>query len=245
MILTLLLALTLTASAQSPMPYSGDAPTASSAPAAAVAASTDTTVAASTETAVAVSTGAAKAAVKPVAKPRLHAVIHPEAKNWEPLSLRAGGDPEKTETKVVLRLAKSRGIYKGSPSKATAAARLHRAGQDHWLTIAVFPKELEKRRRHFEIRLRLAEGFVEEAKAVLVTVVDQLPDVGAGHDLAELREEGVEFEEDSPASGSILISALDPRPSRSAVNSGTLKLAAFEARDVGLTDVSWSTTGLR
>jgi hypothetical protein len=54
----------------------------------------------------------------------------------------------------------------------------------------------------------------------------------------------VEFEEDSPASGAILISALDPRPSKGAVNSGSLKRGAFGDELVGLADASWSVKGL-
>lgn len=230
------------AAAQSPMPYSGDQPAASTAPA--VAASTET-VAASTETAVAASTGGVHVAGE--ARPKLarpiHAVIHAEAKDWEPVSLKAGGDPFALETKVVLGMAKVKGKYKGQASKAKAVARLRRRKDDRWLVISVWPKALEKRRRHFEVRLRLVEGFVENAEAAVVTVVDSQY-TGAGMDSFELRERGVEFEEDSPASAQILVAALDPRPSKAALNAGTLKQAAFAGRDVGLADVTWSVKGL-
>ena len=227
-----LLALALSAAAQSPAPISGDEPPPGS------------QVAASTEAAVAVSTEEVKAAPKPSPKPRLHAVIQPEAKDWEPLSLRAGGNPDRARTEVVLRLAKAKGQYKGKASKAKAFARLRKAGPARWLVVSVFPKEFEKRRRHFEVGLRLVEGFVEGVKASLVTVVDRRPDVGAGLDSDELRARGVEFEEDSPESGEVVVSSLDPRPSKSALNSGVLKLAAFEDKDVRLADISWSAAGL-
>jgi hypothetical protein len=103
---------------------------------------------------------------------------------------------------------------------------------------------IAKRRIHFEVRLKIVEGLVEEAKAAVVTIVDPRPNEGDGLDSYELRARGVEFEEDSPSAGTLLISAVDPRPSKSAVNSGTLKLGAFGNKAVGLSDVSWSVKGL-
>jgi hypothetical protein len=243
----LLLALALPAAAQSPMPYSGEAPAASTAPAVSTAA--PAAVAASTDTLANVvsSTGGVKigGGVKAKLSRPMHAVIHADAKDWEPLSVRAGGDPFQAETRLTLRQEKVRGKYRGSPEKATASARLYKDGRDRWLVLRVFPKSLVGRRRlHFEIRLKIIEGFVEDAKAAVVTIVDPRPRAGAGLDSYELRAEGVEFEEDSPSSGAILISALDPRPSKSAVNSGTLKLASFGGKAVGLADASWSVKGL-
>lgn len=243
--LTGVLALLLAAgaAAQSPMPYSTpDAPETSTAPAVSTAAA----VAASTEAAVAVSTGGVKVAgeAKPKLKRPIHAILHAEAKDWEPLSLRAGGDPETARTGVVLRLSKVRGKYKGTPSKAKAFARLHGPKDGRWLVVSVFPKALEKRRAHFEVRLRIVEGYVEDARASLVSVVDRQY-TGAGMDSDELRARGVAFEEDSPASGRLLVSALDPRPSRRALNAGTLTQAAFASQEARLCDVSWSVTGLK
>jgi hypothetical protein len=233
----LLAAFALAAAAQSPAPYSGDAPAVSTAPAASTA----------TVVEVATSTGGAKIATgaKPKLSRPIHAVIHADAKDWEPLAVKAGGDPLQAETKAILRQEKVKGKYKGAPSKAKASARLHPAGKnDRWLVVCVFPKALERKRRHFEVRLKIVEGFVEEAKAAIVSVVDRRPGVGAGLDSFELRAQGVEFEEDSPASGTVVVSALDSRPSKSAFNAGTLKLAAFDAQDVGLADASWSVKGL-
>ena len=243
MISALLLTLALPSAAQSPMPFSGAAPAASTAPVVSTAA-----VAASTSAlaGVVVSTAAARIQSGPKATPArpMHAVIQPDARGWEPLSVRAGGDPLRAETKATLRQKKVKGGYKGTPSKARASARLHKAGDDRWLVVCVFPKALERGRLHIEVRLKIVEGFVEEAKAAIVTIVDRRPQAGAGLDSYDLRARGVEFEEDSPASGALLISALDPRPSKSAVNSGTLKLAAFGDAAVGLADASWSVKGI-
>ena len=241
----LLLALARSSAAQSPMPYSGETSAASAAPAVATA----TVVAASTDTLanVVTSTGGVKIAggVKAKLSRPIHAVIHADAKDWEPLAVKAGGDPFQAETRTILRQEKVRGKYKGALMKAAASARLYKAGDDRWLVVRVFPKGLvEKRRLHFEVRLKIVEGFVEEAKAAAVTVVDPRTEAGDGLDAFELRARGVDFEEDSPASGTLLISALDPRPSKAAVNSGALKLASFANKAAGLADVSWSVKGL-
>jgi hypothetical protein len=239
----LLAAFALSASAQSPMPYSGETPAVSTAPAistaAAVAVSTESAIVSSTA-GVHVGGGAPKAKLE---RP-IHAEIAADAKDWEPVSLKAGGDPYQAETAATLRQEKVRGKFRGAASKASAAARVHKEGKDRWLVVCVFPKALAKRRMHVEVRLKLVEGFVEEAKAALVTIVDRRPDAGAGLDSYDLRARGVEFEEDSPESGAITVSALDARPSKSALNSGALKRAAFGDKSVGLADVSWSVKGL-
>ncbi len=113
------------------------------------------------------------------------------------------------------------------------------------MILSIFPRALEKKRKHFEVRLRLVEGYVEEAKAVLVTVVDRRPRVGAGLDAQELTRAGVEFEEEFPDEGEIRVAALDPRPSSKAFNAGLLRGASFADRDAGLADVSWSVRGLK
>jgi len=240
----LLLALAAGASAQSPLPTApSDAAPQNPAPAPAV--STAAAVAPSTASAVAVSTGGVKIAgeTKPKLARPIHATIHPDAKDWEPVSLKPGGDPVAVRTEAVLRQAKVKGRLKGAASKAKAFARLRRAKHDRWLVISVFPKALERRRLHVEVRLRLVEGFVEDAKVSAVSVVDRRY-TGAGMDSDELRARGVEFAEESPERAQVLIAALDPRPSKTALNAGALKLAAFADADVGLADVSWSVTGL-
>lgn len=246
--LTALLMITaaLNAAAQSPMPYNSapatPAPAVSSAPAVSTAAAVEVST---VSAAVAVSTGGVHVAgdVKPKLTRPIRATIHKDAKDWEPVSVRAGGDPVLAETKAILRQAKVKGKYKGTASKAKSTARLVKGKDEAWLVLAVFPKELEARRRHFEVRLRLVEGFVENVKASIVTIVDRRSG-GALLNADELRARGVEFEEDSPSSAQVLISALDPRPSKTAFNGGTLKLAAFADESVGLADASWAVTGL-
>jgi len=174
----------------------------------------------------------------------LHAAIPPDAREWTPVSVRAGGDPSRAETSALLRQEKIKGKYHGTPSQAKASARLRKIGKDIWLVVCIFPKELERRRLHFEVRLRIVAGFVENARVSAVSVVDRRARAGDGLDSYDLRARGVDFEEDSPASGALVVSALDPRPSKSAVNSGVLKLAAFGGKAVGLADASWFVKGL-
>ncbi len=247
-----LLALTPRAAAQSPAPYmepsasTQAATSASTAAATATARSTDTAVAVSSVTTPAVGHGAGVAgAEKPLAVERpIHAVIHRDSARWDPVSLRVGGDPAAAATRALLRIRGSRARRRGTPSPARAIARARKSGDDRWLVLSVFPRALAKRRKHFEVRLKLVEGYVEEAKAALVTVVDRRPGAGAGMDADELTRAAVEFEEEFPSSGEILISALDPRPSSKAFNAGLLRGASFADRDAGLADAEWSVRGL-
>ncbi|MBI3289301.1 MAG: hypothetical protein HYZ74_07265, partial [Elusimicrobia bacterium] len=45
-------------------------------------------------------------AVTPKLKRPIHAVIHKKSADWEPVSLRAGGDPGQAATTVLLKLVK-------------------------------------------------------------------------------------------------------------------------------------------
>lgn len=237
--------------AQSPAPYMGDEPTATSS-ATAPTASTDTAVApASTDTAVApastdtvVGHGAHIAGGMATPARPIRAVIHKSAARWTPVSLRAAGDPAAARTSVLLHIHGAGRRRRGTASRARASARLHRMKDDRRLIVSIFPRALEKKRKHFEVRLRLVEGYVEEAKAVLVTVVDRRPRVGIGLDSQELTRAAVEFEEEFPDAGEIRVAALDPRPSSKAFNAGLLRGASFADRDAGLADVSWSVRGL-
>jgi hypothetical protein len=203
-------------------------------------------VSASTEAAVAVSSGGVRVSdgTKPRPKAVLHATVHPDARDWEPFSLRVGGDPGQAANGAFLRQVKSKGRLTGVASKARSAARLVRAKEDRWLVVSVFPKALEKRRLHVEVRLRVVEGYVEDVKVFAVCVVDPRPAAGAGLDSFALRAEGVEFSEESPASAEVLLSALDPRPGKGAFNAGRLKAAAFADRELGFAELSWSVRGL-
>ena len=239
-----LLLLAAAAFAQSPPPLKDTEPPKAST-AAAVSAST-ATVAASTSAAVAVSTAGVHAAPaeKPRPKAELRLVVHPEAKKWEPVSLRATVDSPVPENGVVLRQGKSKGQLRGSTSKAKASARVIKSRSDRWLVISIFPKTLEKKRAHFEIRFRAVEGFVEDVKVRVVTIMDSRPDVGAGLDSDGLRAEGVEFQDESPASAQVVVSALDARPGKAAFNAGALKSAEFSDRDLGTVSAIWSVRGL-
>ena len=90
----------------------------------------------------------------------------------------------------------------------------------------------------------MVEGFVEDVKVQAVSVADPRPGVGVGLDSYALRAEGIEFQEESPGSGQITVSALDARPGKKTFNAGRLKLAEFAAKELGFADVSWSARGL-
>ncbi len=176
----------------------------------------------------------------------LHAVIHKDAGDWEPLSLRAGGVPGSADNSVSLKVLKVKGRLKGDHAKAKAAARLHKGAKDsRWLVISLYPKALERKRTHLEIRFRIFEGFIEEAQAAAVTVTDRRPEPSRRRDSFDLREEGVEYQEEQPGSGQLVIAALDPRPGASSVNSGRLEKAEFADKDLGFVNLSWSVNGVR
>lgn len=241
----LFLLLASLSSAQSPMPTAPADAAAQNPPP--PAASTNTVVASTTSAEVVASTGGfhvAGDAPKPKLTRPIHATIHAEAKDWEPLSLKAGGDPVAAETKVVLKLEKVKGKYKGVTTKSKATVAVHRGKEEAWLVVCIWPKSLERRRMHLELRFRLVEGFVEDVKANAVSVVDRRYS-GMGMDSDDLRRRGVEFEEESAEKGQVLISALDPRPSKTAANSGAIKLASFGDKDIGLVDASWAVVGLK
>jgi len=230
--------LSAAALAQSPAPYME--------PAASTAPPTAAPPSASTETvaAVEVSSGAhvAGAPAEAVLERPIRAIIHKSAREWEPVTLRAGGDPGQAATRVVLNIRGRR--KRGTPSTSKARARVYASGDARWLIVSVYPRALERRRKHFEIRLKLVEGYVEAVKAALVTVVDRRPGAGAGRDSRELSRAAVAYEEEFPSSGDVRVAALDPRASSSAFNAGTLRGASFADRDAGLADVSWSVRGL-
>ena len=102
----------------------------------------------------------------------------------------------------------------------------------------MYPKSLEKRRKHFEVRLRVAEGNVEQVEAALITLTDRR--AYKELDKPALRRLGVSFEEENPGSGTVSFSALDPKTGKSSWNAGRLSGAAFADADAGYADVSWS-----
>lgn len=177
----------------------------------------------------------------------LHAVIHKDAVDWEPLALREGGVPGSAENSVSLKVVKIKGRMKGERSKARAFAALRKGAKDsRWLVISVHPGSLERRRTHFELRFRVFEGYVEEVQAAAVTVTDRrrLPAAPRPRDSYDLREQGVEYQEELPGSGELVVAELDPRAGAGAVNSGRLEKAEFADKDLGFVNLSWSVRGL-
>lgn len=243
-----LLLLAASAAAQSPM-YGADAAPATST--AAVAASTAT---------VPVSSAAAPAedgstgrgfkvgGEEPKAKLSrpLHAVIHKEAADWEPLALRARGVPGAATNSVALKVHRVKGRMKGDNSSARSAARLHKGPKDStWLVISLYPKSLEAKRTHFELRFRIVEGFVEQVEAAAVKVTDRRRQKSSRLlDSFDLREQAIEYESEKPGSGEISVAELDPRPGSSARNSGRLEKAEFAHKDLGFVNLSWSVRGV-
>ncbi len=233
--------LALPAAAQSPM-YGADAPP---------AASTET-VTASTATASIddVAGHGVKVAgdepKKKIVRP-MHAVIHKDAVDWEPIGLRVGGVPGAGENAVAVKVVKIKGRMKGENSKARSAARVHKGKKDsRWLVISVYPKALEQKRTHFEARFRIFEGFVEEAEAAAIIITDRRRQkTGRLLDSYDLRAQGIEYQEEKPGSGSFVVAELDPRPKSGSANSGRLEKAEFADPDLGFVNLSWSSIGVR
>lgn len=177
----------------------------------------------------------------------MHAVIHKDAVDWEPLALREGGVPGSADNTVSVKVVKIKGRMKGENSKARSAARLHKGKRDsRWLAISLYPKALEVKRTHLELRFRIFEGYVEEVEAAAVTVTDRRrPPSAKLLDSYDLREEGIEYREERPGSGLFVVAELDPRPGASSVNSGRLEKAEFADRDLGFVNLSWAVKGVR
>lgn len=184
---------------------------------------------------------------KPKLARPMHAVIHKDATDWEPLGIRAGGVPGSAENAVALKVVKIKGRMKGETSKARSKARLHKGKKDsRWLVISVYPKSLERKRTHFELRLRVFEGFVEEVEAAAVTVTDRRRQKSDRLlDSWDLREQAIEYQSEKPGSGQLVVAELDPRPGPSARNSGRLEKAEFADKDLGFVNLSWSVRGLK
>lgn len=177
---------------------------------------------------------------KPKPKPArpIRAHIPKEAKDWEPLGLKEGGAPFGGSNAATLRIVKAKGGYKGERSKAKAFARAYPVGTgETLLVLALFPKSLERKRKHFELRFRVVEGNVEKVEAALVTVTDRR--AYRDMDRVALRKAGAGFDEAFPASGLVSLAAFDPRPGRNA-NVGKLSLGEFADADAGFADLSWS-----
>lgn len=177
----------------------------------------------------------------------MHAVIQKDAADWEPIALKEGGVPGSGENLVSLKVVKVKGRMKGENSKARSGARLHKGPKDsRWLAITLYPKSLERKRTHLEVRLRIFEGYVEQVEVAAVTVTDRRrPASPTLFDSYDLREQGIEYQEERPGSGLVVVSELDPRPGAAAANAGRLEKAEFADSDLGFVNLSWSTKGLK
>lgn len=194
--------------------------------------------------------GASPAAPAPPPKPAppanpIRVKIHKEAASWEPFSVKAGGDPAAARGSFSWRQKKGKKAG-GGTSKARSVARLYKAGDDTRLVISVFPDKLAERRTHIELRFLIIEGYLEKAEVAAV-----IADAGAGplDDAKQLEAKGIGYQEEVPASGAIKLSAIDARPSKSALNAGSLSRATFaeselNPKSLGLTSVEFSAKGL-
>lgn len=189
--------------------------------------------------------GEEEEAPKPKLTRPMHAVIHKDAADWEPLGLKQGGVPGAADNAVSLRVVKIKGRMKGENAKARSMARVHKGKKNsHWLVICLSSKPLERRRTHLELRFRVFEGFVEEVDAAAVIVTDRRP-LAKVLDSYDLRREGFEYQEEKPGSGQFVIAEFDHRPGNSSVNSGRLEKAEFAASALGFVNMSWAVKGVR
>lgn len=231
------------ASAQSPM-YGAPA-------AAPPAASTETVTASSTTASIDDVAGygvkvAGDEPKKKIVRP-MHAVIHKDAVDWEPVGLRVGGVPGAGENTVALKVVKIKGRMKGENSAARSSARVHKGKKDsRWLVISIYPKSLEKQRTHFEVRFRIFEGFVEEVEAAAIIVTDRRRQKSNRLlNSYDLREQAIEYQSERPGSGMLVVAELDPRLGAAARNSGRLEKAEFPGSDFQFVNLSWSSKGVR
>ncbi|MBI3551672.1 MAG: hypothetical protein HY077_04080 [Elusimicrobia bacterium] len=213
------------------------------------AASTDAAVGVSSGPAVALSTGAAEAEghgvsvageqPKAIFKNPIAVRLHKESADWEPVSLRVGGDPAQAANSFTRLLRQKR-----KPSKAKASARVHAFRGDTMLVISLYPDSLKKLGMHIEVRYLLVEGWLEEVKIAAVTLrAGQSFEYGA-EDSFSLARKGLSFREDFPAEAEVKVSALNPRPGSGSRNGGRVKGADFGGDELGVVDFSYGTAGV-
>lgn len=183
---------------------------------------------------------------KKIVRP-MHAVVHKDAADWEPVGLKVGGVPGAADNAVALKVVKIKGRMKGENSAARSAARVHKGKKDsRWLVISVYPKSLEKKRTHFEVRFRIFEGFVEEVEAAAIIVTDRRRQKSSRLlNSYDLREQAIEYQSERPGSGMLVVAELDPRSGAASRNSGRLEKAEFPGSDFQFVNLSWSTKGVR
>ena len=203
-------------------------------------------VEASSSTAFAVEASTPAAPEAPKAAPRLRVHVHPDAADWEPVSVRFKEDTGASRTFCEIKVRKLRGAgFKGAPSPAKASVRSHPVKEDRWLVVSVYPAGLRPKRTHLEARFLIQEGYLEEVKVAAVSVVGGVfsPE-DEKEDSFSLREKGTDFIERSPGSAEVELSGIDPQAGREAVNSGRVKFAAFGDKDLGFVNFGWSARGV-
>jgi hypothetical protein len=204
-------------------------------------ASSTAAVEASTPTA---SAAAAVAAPEKPAVPKSRVVVHKDAVDWEPVSVRlrpAAGGSSSFEVQV----HKVKGRYRGRRSPVKAAARVHPAGEDIWLAVCVYPAALRPQRAHMEARFFIQEGYLEKVELATVRVAGgEWSADDDKEDSFSLKAKGVDFNERMPGSAEVELSAIDPGPGPRAVNAGQVRHAAFGGDDLGFVNFSWSVTGV-
>lgn|GEM_PF-1375880 len=206
-----------------------------------------TATVASSTAAVAASTAAAASAVavpeKP-AVPKSRVIVHKEAADWDPVSVRlrpAAGGRSSFEAQV----RKVGGWDRGRPSAVKVAARVHPAGDDHWLVVCVYPASLRSKRMHMEARFLIQGGYLEDVKVAAVRIVggEWSPDDDK-EDSFSLKAKGVDFNEQMPGSAEIALAVIDPGPGPRALNAGAVRHASFGGEDLGFVNFSWSAAGV-
>lgn len=163
--------------------------------------------------------------------------VHKEAKEWEPVSLRKGGDPAALKTRFTRRIIKG----KGQPCGARAIARAHAVKDDRMLIVSIFPTCLKTLRKHLEVRYLIIEGYLEKVQAAVVTAErGGAPD----DDSALLSRRKVPYLEEFPGEGLAKLAAFSLANGEGTVNAAALSGLEFADSDVGVASLAYKVVGL-
>lgn len=167
--------------------------------------------------------------------------VHRESRDWEPLSLRKGGDPASLKTRFTRRIVKVQGKPKGEVCSARVLARAHSVKDDKLLIISIFPACLTPLRKHLEVRYLIIEGFLEKVQAAVVTAQAR---GAADDDSVLLRRRRIPYLEEFPGGGRVKLAALSLAPGEETLNAAELFDLEFADADVGLASLAYKVTGL-
>lgn len=169
--------------------------------------------------------------------------VRREAAGWEPVSVKTSSKAKPAATFFERKIRRIKGVYKGERSPARAVARLHPLKDGGWLVISVYPESLRPRRMHLEARFLIKKKMLENVKVAAVT---RLGEKGVQEDDSlTWHSKGIAFEEEFPASAQVRLSFIDHRLASKAVNSGSVRLAAFGSGYLRFVSFGWSVTGLQ